>query len=333
MQVSEDAPVLLDHFLNAAIEVDIDSVSDGAQVVIGGIMQHIEQCGVHSGDSACSLPPYSLPAEVQDEMRETVKKMAIELGVIGLMNTQLAYQDGKVYVIEVNPRASRTVPFVSKCIGVSLAMVAARCQAGVSLAEQGFTKEIIPDYFSVKEAVFPFNKFPAVDPILGPEMKSTGEVMGIGDTFGEAFGKSQLAASNRIATSGKVFISVRDMDKPGIIDVARQLKELGFTLVATRGTAAVLVGAGLDVQIVNKVQEGRPHIVDMIKNDEISMIINTVEGRQATRDSASIRRNAENHRVYYTTTLAAGEAVCMALKVGSHIEVRRLQDLHKRIGA
>lgn len=333
VQVSEDAPVLLDHFLNAAIEVDIDSVSDGRQVVIGGIMQHIEQCGVHSGDSACSLPPYSLPAEVQDEMRETVKKMAIELGVIGLMNTQLAYQDGKVYVIEVNPRASRTVPFVSKCIGVSLAMVAARCQAGVSLAEQGFTKEIIPDYFSVKEAVFPFNKFPAVDPILGPEMKSTGEVMGIGDTFGEAFGKSQLAASNRIATSGKVFISVRDMDKPGIVDVARQLKELGFTLVATRGTAAVLVEAGLEVQVVNKVQEGRPHIVDMIKNDEISMIINTVEGRQATRDSASIRRNAENHRVYYTTTLAAGEAVCMALKVGSHIEVRRLQDLHKRIGA
>src|SRR5690606_31330190 len=228
VQVSEDAPVLLDHFLNAAIEVDIDSVSDSKQVVIGGIMQQIEQCGVHSGDSACSLPPYSLPADVQDEMREIVKKMAIELGVIGLMNTQLAYQDGKIYVIEVNPRASRTVPFVSKCIGVSLAMIAARCQAGTSLAEQGFTKEIIPDYFSVKEAVFPFNKFPAVDPILGPEMKSTGEVMGIGDTFGEAFGKSQLAANNRIATSGKVLISVRAMDKPGIVAVARQLKQLVF---------------------------------------------------------------------------------------------------------
>jgi carbamoyl-phosphate synthase large subunit len=332
VQVSEDAPVLLDHFLNAAIEVDIDAVCDGKQVVIGGIMQHIEQCGVHSGDSACSLPPYSLPADVQDEMREQVKQMALELGVIGLMNTQLAYQDGKIYVIEVNPRASRTVPFVSKCIGMSLAKVAARCQAGTSLADQGFTKEIIPDYFSVKEAVFPFNKFPAVDPILGPEMKSTGEVMGIGDTFGEAYGKSQLGANNRIATGGKVFISVRDMDKPGIVDVGAQLAQLGFKIVATRGTAAVLTEAGLDVQIVNKVQEGRPHIVDMIKNDEIAMIINTVEGRQATRDSSSIRRNAENHRVYYTTTLAAGEAVCMALKVGSEIQVRRLQDLHKRTG-
>src|SRR5690554_1838429 len=332
VQVSEDAPVLLDHFLNAAIEVDIDAVSDGKQVVIGGIMQHIEQCGVHSGDSACSLPPYSLPADVQDEMREQVKQMALELGVVGLMNTQLAYQDGKIYVIEVNPRASRTVPFVSKCIGMSLAKVAARCQAGTSLADQGFTKEIIPDYFSVKEAVFPFNKFPAVDPILGPEMKSTGEVMGIGDTFGEAYGKSQLGANNRIATGGKVFISVRDMDKPGIVDVGAQLAQLGFKIVATRGTAAVLAEAGLDVQIVNKVQEGRPHIVDMIKNDEIAMIINTVEGRQATRDSSSIRRNAENHRVYYTTTLAAGEAVCMALKVGSEIQVRRLQDLHKRTG-
>jgi carbamoyl-phosphate synthase large subunit len=333
VQVSEDAPVLLDHFLNAAIEVDIDSVSDSKQVVIGGIMQHIEQCGVHSGDSACSLPPYSLPAEVQDEMREIVKKMAIELGVIGLMNTQLAYQDGKIYVIEVNPRASRTVPFVSKCIGVSLAKVAARCQAGVSLADQGFTKEIIPDYYSVKEAVFPFNKFPAVDPILGPEMKSTGEVMGIGDTFGEAYGKSQLGANNRIASGGTVFISVRDMDKVGIVQVGKDLAQLGFKIVATRGTAAVLKDAGLDVQIVNKVQEGRPHIVDMIKNDEIDMIINTVEGRQATRDSSSIRRNAENHRVYYTTTLAAGEAVCMALKGESQIQVRRLQDLHKRIGA
>lgn len=332
VQVSEDAPVLLDHFLNAAIEVDIDAVCDGKQVVIGGIMQHIEQCGVHSGDSACSLPPYSLPADVQDEMREQVKQMALELGVIGLMNTQLAYQDGKIYVIEVNPRASRTVPFVSKCIGVSLAKVAARCQAGTSLADQGFTKEIIPDYFSVKEAVFPFNKFPAVDPILGPEMKSTGEVMGIGETFGEAYGKSQLGANNRIATGGTVFISVRDMDKPGIVDVGQQLAQLGFKIVATRGTAAVLTDAGLDVQIVNKVQEGRPHIVDMIKNDEIAMIINTVEGRQATRDSSSIRRNAENHRVYYTTTLAAGEAVCMALKVGSEIQVRRLQDLHQRTG-
>lgn len=264
-------------------------------------------------------------------MRQQVKKMAIELGVIGLMNTQLAYQDGKIYVIEVNPRASRTVPFVSKCIGVSLAKVAARCQAGTSLADQCFTKEIIPTYYSVKEAVFPFNKFPAVDPILGPEMKSTGEVMGVGDTFGEAYGKSQLAANNRIATGGTAFISVRDMDKDGIVSVGKDLAELGFKLVATRGTAAILQQAGLDVKVVNKVQEGRPHIVDMIKNDEIDLIINTVEGRQATRDSSSIRRSAENHRVYYNTTLAAGLAVCMALKQEQEITVRRLQDLHQRI--
>ncbi|MDQ2075780.1 carbamoyl-phosphate synthase large subunit [Marinimicrobium sp. ABcell2] len=333
VEVSEDAPVLLDHFLSAAIEVDVDAVSDGKQVVIGGIMQHIEQCGVHSGDSACSLPPYSLPAKVQDEMREQIRAMALELGVVGLMNTQLAYQDGQIYVIEVNPRASRTVPFVSKCVGVSLAKVAARCQAGTSLADQGFTQEIVPDYYSVKEAVFPFNKFPAVDPILGPEMKSTGEVMGIGDTFGEAYAKSQLGAGSELPTGGTVFISVRDMDKPGVVVVGKELSSLGFKLVATRGTAAVLKKAGLEVAVVNKVQEGRPHIVDMIKNDQIDLIVNTTEGRQATRDSASIRRSAENHNVYYTTTLAAGEAVCMALRFGKQTEVRRLQELHGRIGA
>ncbi len=333
VEVSEDAPVLLDHFLSSAIEVDIDAVSDGKNVVIGGIMQHIEQCGVHSGDSACSLPPYSLPADVQNAMREQVKQMALELGVVGLMNTQLAYQDGQIYVIEVNPRASRTVPFVSKCIGVSLAKVAARCQAGSTLAEQGFTAEIVPDYYSVKEAVFPFNKFPAVDPILGPEMKSTGEVMGIGETFGEAYAKSQLGANNRIPTSGTAFISVRDVDKGGVVLVAKELSRLGFELVATRGTAAVLQEAGLKVQTVNKVVEGRPHIVDMIKNDEIDLIVNTTEGRQATKDSASIRRSAENHRVYYTTTLAAGEAVCMALRFGQQTQVRRLQELHGRIGS
>ncbi len=333
VEVSEDAPVLLDHFLSAAIEVDVDAVSDGKQVVIGGIMQHIEQCGVHSGDSACSLPPYSLPHEVQDEMREQIKAMALELGVVGLMNTQLAYQDGTIYVIEVNPRASRTVPFVSKCIGVSLAKVAARCQAGISLAEQGFTNEIVPDYYSVKEAVFPFNKFPAVDPILGPEMKSTGEVMGVGDTFGEAFGKSQLGAGSKLPTSGTAFISVRDVDKPGVVVVAKELDSLGFKLVATRGTAAILQKSGLTVEVVNKVVEGRPHIVDMIKNDQINLIVNTTEGRQATRDSASIRRSAENHRVYYTTTLAAGEALCMALRFGQLTQVRRLQELHRRIGA
>ncbi|GAA5317891.1 MAG: carbamoyl-phosphate synthase large subunit [Candidatus Pelagadaptatus aseana] len=331
VQVSDDAPVLLDHFLNSAIEVDIDAVSDGEDVVIGAIMQHIEQCGVHSGDSACSLPPYSLPEDVQNEMRAQVRKMAIELGVVGLMNVQLAYQGGEIYVIEVNPRGSRTVPFVSKCIGVSLAKVAARVQAGKSLKEQGFTKEIIPDYYSVKEAVFPFNKFPAVDPILGPEMKSTGEVMGVGDVFGEAYAKAQLGASDPIPTSGKVFISVRDFDKDGSVGVARELVDLGFELVATRGTAKALVDAGLEVQAVNKVEEGRPHIVDMIKNDEISMVINTTEGKKAIKDSASIRRSAENHRVYYTTTIFGAEAVCMALRFGEQKEVRRLQDLHGRI--
>ena len=333
VQASEDAPVLLDHFLNNAIEVDIDAVSDGTDVVIGGIMQHIEQCGVHSGDSACSLPPYSLDPEVQNEMREQVKKMARELGVIGLMNVQLAYQDGEIYVIEVNPRGSRTVPFVSKCIGVSLAKVAARCQTGKTLAEQGFTKEVIPTYFAVKEAVFPFNKFPAVDPILGPEMKSTGEVMGVGDTFAEAFAKAQAGVGDTLPTKGTAFLSVRDFDKDGIVIVAKELVDLGFNLVATRGTAAKLQTVGLEVRIVNKVDEGRPHIVDMIKNKEIALVVNTTEGRQATKDSASIRRSAENNRTYYTTTLAAANAVCMALRFGLNQEVRRLQDLHKRLSS
>ncbi len=331
VQASDDAPVLLDHFLNNAIEVDIDAVSDGETVVIGAIMQHIEQCGVHSGDSACSLPPYSLPDDVQDEMREQVRKMARELGVIGLMNVQLAYQDGKIYVIEVNPRGSRTVPFVSKCIGISLAKIAALCQAGKSLAEQGFTKEVIPDYYCVKEAVFPFNKFPAVDPILGPEMKSTGEVMGVGDTFAEAYAKAQAGSGSALPQGGTAFISVRDFDKQGIIVVARELTDLGFSLVATHGTGRALENAGLTVKTVNKVGEGRPHIVDMIKNREIDMVINTTEGKKAIKDSASIRRSAENNHVYYTTTLAAAHAMCMAIRFGKEQEVRRLQDLHERI--
>jgi carbamoyl-phosphate synthase large subunit len=329
VQVSEDAPVLLDRFLNNAIEVDIDAVSDGTDVVIGGIMQHIEQCGVHSGDSACSLPPYSLAEDVQNEMREQVKKMALELGVIGLMNAQLAYQDGEIYIIEVNPRGSRTVPFVSKCIGISLAKIAARAQTGVSLAAQGFTSEIIPKYFSVKEAVFPFNKFPAVDPILGPEMKSTGEVMGIGDTFAEAFAKSQLGAGFQLPTSGKAFVSVRDFDKDHVVIIGRELVSLGFEVVATRGTATKLQEFGIAVTVVNKVTEGRPHIVDMIKNREIALVINTTEGERAIKDSATIRRSAENNRVYYTTTLAAANALCMALRFGKNQQVRRLQDLHE----
>jgi carbamoyl-phosphate synthase large subunit len=331
VEVSEDSPVLLDFFLPNAIEVDVDAVSDGEQVVIGAIMQHIEQAGIHSGDSACSLPPYSLSEEIQDQMREVCKKMARELGVRGLMNVQLALQDGKIYVIEVNPRASRTVPFVSKCIGTSLAKVAARCMVGQTLEAQGFTKEIIPPYFSVKEAVFPFNKFPGIDPILGPEMKSTGEVMGVGETFAEAYGKAELGASDEIPYQGTAFISVRERDKAQVSDLAAKLNGLGFRLVATKGTADILKASGIDVEMVNKVKEGRPHIVDMIKSDKINLIINTTEGRQAISDSSTIRSSAEQHRVYYTTTMAGGSAVCEALQFGGDIKVRNLQTLHKGI--
>src|SRR5690554_4673884 len=327
--VSNDSPVLLDHFLNAAIEVDIDAISDGTDVVIGGIMQHIEQAGVHSGDSACSLPPYSLPMDVQDAMRDAVRKMAIELEVIGLMNVQLAWQDGEIYVIEVNPRASRTVPFVSKAIGVSLAAVAARVMSGKTLKELNFTQEIVPTYYAVKESVFPFNKFPSVDPILGPEMKSTGEVMGTGATFGEAFMKAQIGAGEKMpSASGKAFISVRDVDKTAVVPVAKDLAALGFSLVATAGTAALLEEAGLSVARVNKVAEGRPNIVDMIKNGEVVYVINTTEGRKAIADSAEIRRSALQHKVPYTTTLAGAAATAEALKYGEEKTVRRLQDVH-----
>ncbi len=334
VKVSNDSPVLLDHFLNAAIEIDIDAVSDGKQVVIGSVMQHIEQAGVHSGDSACSLPPYSLPSDVQDQMRDQVKRMALELGVVGLMNVQLAWQDGEIYVIEVNPRASRTVPFVSKCIGTSLAKVAARCMTGISLEEQGFTKEIVPTLYSVKEAVFPFNKFQAVDPILGPEMKSTGEVMGVGDTFAEAFLKSQQGAGEQLPqNAGRAILSVREADKAAVVDVAKSLQKLGFELLATRGTAKVLEDANIPVEVVNKVNEGRPHLVDMLKNDEVAYIVNTTEGRKAIADSSTIRRTALQHKVPYTTTLAAARAVCMALEFGNEITVRRLQDIHSGVKA
>jgi carbamoyl-phosphate synthase large subunit len=328
VEVSDDSPVLLDYFLSAAIEVDIDAISDGQNVVIGAIMEHIEQAGIHSGDSACSLPPYSLPEGVQEEMRDMVRAMALELGVKGLMNVQLAWQDGLIYVIEVNPRASRTVPFVSKCVGVSLAKIAARCMVGQTLKDQGVAGEVIPEYFCVKEAVFPFNKFPGIDPILGPEMKSTGEVMGVGATFAEAYAKAQLGAGDEIPDAGMAFISVREPDKKGISNIARRLDELGFALVSTRGTAAIMETDGLQVEVVNKVKEGRPHIVDMIKNDKITLIINTTEGRQAINDSAAIRANAESSGVYYTTTVAGGNAVCMALENGGALEVRKLQDLH-----
>ena len=329
VKVSNESPVLLDYFLNAAIEIDVDLVCDGEQVVVGAIMQHIEQAGVHSGDSACSLPPYNLAPEIQDKIRQQVSQLALELGVIGLMNTQLAYQDGEIYVIEVNPRASRTVPFVSKCIGRSLAKIAARCMIGKSLKEQGFDHEVVPTTYAVKEAVFPFNKFPGVDPILGPEMKSTGEVMGVGATFAEAFAKSQIAAGEVIKTSGNAFISVRDADKKAAVTVARKLHDFGFSLVATHGTAKVIAAAGLPVKPVNKVNEGRPHIVDMIKNDEIQLIVNTTEGKQAIADSSAIRRTALRHRVFCTTTVAGALAVCEALLVGENLSVYTIQELSR----
>ena len=328
VQVSNDSPVLLDRFLSNAVEVDIDAVCDGEQVVIGAIMQHIEQAGIHSGDSACALPPYDLPQEVQNAMRDQVKRMALELGVIGLMNTQLAWQDGEIYVIEVNPRASRTVPFVSKCIGVSLADIGAQVMAGKSLADIGFTKEIIPSYFSVKEAVFPFNKFPSVDPILSPEMKSTGEVMGIGGSFAEAFSKAHIGTGQDMPLAGKAFVSVREVDKLACVKLASGLIDLGFTLVATSGTQKTLTEAGLECELVNKVMEGRPNIVDKIKNDEITFVVNTTEGRQAINDSSLIRRSALQHKVAYATTLTGGLAVMEGLAFGEEQEVRRLQDMH-----
>ncbi|MBI5430331.1 MAG: carbamoyl-phosphate synthase large subunit [Nitrosomonadales bacterium] len=328
----ERMPILLDRFLNDAIEVDVDAVSDGKQVIIGGIMEHIEQAGVHSGDSACSLPPYSLSAKMQDELRRQTVAMARELNVVGLMNVQFAIQGGTVYVLEVNPRASRTVPYVSKATGVPLAKIAARCMAGQSLALQGVTREIIPPYYSVKEAVFPFIKFPGVDTILGPEMKSTGEVMGVGDTFAEAFVKSQLAASVKLPKSGKVFISVRDEDKAGAVEVARSLVQLGFVILATKGTATAMSAAGVAVTLVNKVAEGRPHIVDMIKNGEVSLIVNTVDSKPSVmRDSYSIRHAALQGRVTYYTTLAGARAACLGMQHLAELQVYDVQTLHRRL--
>jgi len=332
VKVSNDSPVLLDRFLNDAIEVDVDALSDGDEVIIGGVMEHVEQAGVHSGDSACSLPPYSLSCEVQDELRRQTKLMAKGLNVCGLMNVQFAIQHDIVYVLEVNPRASRTVPFVSKATGLQLAKIAARCMAGQSLASQGVTKEIIPPYFSVKEAVFPFNKFPGVDTILGPEMKSTGEVMGVGKTFEEAFVKSQMAASVKLPTSGKVFISVKETDKSKVVAIARDLHEAGFIILATRGTAATISAASIPVTTVNKVTEGRPHIVDMIKNKEISLIINTVdEKRQAINDSRSIRTSGLAARVTMYTTIWGAEAAAVGIKNRGELVVYPIQALHAQL--
>ena len=333
VKVSNDSPVLLDRFLDLAIEVDVDAICDGEDVLIGGIMEHVEQAGVHSGDSSCSLPPATLSAALQDEMRAQTRKMARGLNVVGLMNVQFAVQNGIVYVLEVNPRASRTVPFVSKATGVPLAKVAARVMTGRKLKELGATVERIPRYYSVKEAVFPFNKFPESDPILGPEMKSTGEVMGTGRTFGEAYAKSQLAGGAALPTRGVALFSVRDRDKPAAVDIARRLILKGFEIVATDGTARELESAGVPCRKVFKVREGRPHIVDMIKNDEIDLIVNTTEGKQAIRESRSIRREAVLRKVTYYTTVSAARATCDALEHLSNMQVNRLQDLHEELNA
>jgi carbamoyl-phosphate synthase large subunit len=329
VQVSNDSPVLLDRFLEDAIEVDVDALCDGAQVLIGGIMEHIEQAGIHSGDSACSLPPYTLSSIVQNCLREQMRKMALALGVVGLMNAQFAVQGDQIYVLEVNPRASRTVPFVSKATGVPLAKVAARCMAGTSLAEQGLTREPVPPSYFVKEAVFPFIKFPGVDAVLGPEMKSTGEVMGVGATFGEAYAKAQVGAGAGLPARGKALLSVRDADKQRLVRVAQDLNGLGFELYGTGGTSAILQAEGIQCHRVNKVAEGRPHIVDMIKNREVHFIVNTTEGAQAIADSAAIRRAALQYKVSYTTTIAGAEATCLALKHLDAVSVNRLQDLHR----
>jgi len=329
VKVSNDSPVLLDRFLNDALEIDVDAISDGVDIVIGGIMEHIEQAGVHSGDSACSLPPYSLSKEIQNEIVIQTKKMAKALNVIGLMNVQFAVQGENIFVLEVNPRASRTVPFVSKAIGRPLAKIAANCMAGKTLAQQKMTHEIIPPFFSVKEAVFPFIKFPGVDPILGPEMKSTGEVMGVGKTFAEAFIKSQLGSSVTLPTGGKAFLSVRKEDHLKVLDIASSLKNLGFDLVATKGTAKAIKSYGLKVEAVNKVAEGRPHVVDMIKNDEIDFIVNITEDKRAIADSYEIRRNALQNKVTYYTTIAGARAACVGMKFGKELDVDSLQSLHK----
>ncbi len=331
IQVSNESPVLLDRFLNDAIEVDVDAICDGTDVVIGGIMEHIEEAGIHSGDSACSLPPFSLSDEIKDALRDQTKKMALALNVVGLMNVQFAIKGDTIYVLEVNPRASRTVPFVSKATSRALAKVAARCMAGTSLKEQGVVDEIIPSYYSVKEAVFPFVKFPGVDTLLGPEMKSTGEVMGVGQNFGEAYDKSQQGTGSNIPSSGTVLFSVRDSDKAKAIELARYLRDAGFSIVATRGTAKAMNEAGVEAQTVNKVKEGRPHIVDLIINDQADLVINTTSSTGTVQDSFTIRREALMHKVTYFTNIASARAMVKAHKAQGEMRVNKLQDLHKTI--
>ncbi len=329
VKISRDSPVLLDRFLDEAVEVDVDAICDGENILIGGLMEHIEQAGVHSGDSACSLPPYTLSDEIQQRLCEQVGAMAKALNVVGLMNTQFAIKGDEVYILEVNPRASRTVPFVSKATGIPLAKVAARCMVGQSLEQQGKTVQVVPDFVSVKESVFPFTKVQGVDPILGPEKKSTGEVMGIGRSFAEAFAKAMIASGGKVPTPGTAFLSVRETDKKAIVELAQELHQKGFNLVATGGTAKVIRAAGIACQHVNKVKEGRPHIVDMIKNDEIVLIVNTTEGRSAIADSYTIRREALMHSVCYTTTMAGGRATSTAMSHRDIQEVYCLQSLHQ----
>ena len=328
--VSEDSPVLLDRFLDDAIEVDVDAVFDGENLLIGGIMEHIEQAGVHSGDSACSLPPISLTSDVLDQLRVQTHALARGLNVLGLMNIQFAIQNQEVFILEVNPRASRTVPFVSKAMGLPLGAIATGTMLGHSLEDQGFVgADTIPNYFAVKEAVFPFMKFPGVDPILGPEMKSTGEVMGVGKSFPEAFARALLAVDGQFPITGKAFISVRDRDKDDCIILAQKLAKRGFSLVGTRGTAQALIDAGIECAIINKVAQGRPHIVDLLKNNEIDIIVNTTEGRQAISDSQTIRRTAVQQKVPYATTVAWARAMIMAMDCIEITQVTRLQDWHQ----
>ena len=333
IDVSNDSPVLLDRFLDLATEVDVDCICDGERVLIGGIMEHIEQAGVHSGDSGCSLPPFSLSEELQEQLIEQVVKLAKGLKVVGIMNTQFAIQNNVIYLLEVNPRASRTIPFVSKAIGLPLAKIAAKAMVGETLAKQGYVDQRVPDYYSVKESVFPFIKFPGADPILGPEMKSTGEVMGVGRSFGEAYAKAQLASGVILPRQGAALLSVRDRDKDGAVELARILVNQGFDIVATHGTAQHLAAAGVSCRRANKVREGRPHIVDMIKNGEIDLIVNTTEGKQAIHESTSIRAEAVRRGVTYYTTLAAAVATCRAIEHLDDSDVNRLQDLHKEVAA
>ncbi|MCZ6715621.1 MAG: carbamoyl-phosphate synthase large subunit, partial [Gammaproteobacteria bacterium] len=331
VQVSNDSPVLLDRFLDLAVEVDVDAICDGERVFVAGIMEHIEQAGVHSGDSGCCLPPNTLSEDTQTELKKQVVDLALALKVKGLMNTQFAIQNDSIFILEVNPRASRTVPFVSKAIGLPIAKIAARCMAGESLADQGVKGERQPPFFSVKESVFPFSKFPESDPILGPEMRSTGEVMGSGRSFGEAYAKAQLASGVLLPTSGTALLSVRDQDKPAAVELACELIARGFNIVATRGTASALKAAGVACQKVNKVREGRPHIVDMIKNREISLIVNTTEGKQAIHESHSIRSEAVHQKVTYYTTVSAARATCDAMDHQHELEVFCLQALHQEV--